>query len=139
MHERIPKYIVEVPGSSDRSFGLVFAAVFVIVAFFPLISDGAVRVWALILSGTLILVAVLQPRLLAPANRLWKQIGGLMHRIASPIALGLVYYFVVTPTGIILRLFRKDPLRLSFDPKAVSYWIKRDPPGPSADSLNNQF
>lgn len=139
MQERTPKYVIEVTGSSDRSFGFVFAAVFLVIAFFPLISGGALRVWALVLSGTLISLAVLRPRMLAPANRLWKQIGSLMHRIVSPIALGLVYYFVATPTGIVLRLFGKDPLRLRFDPEAASYWIERDPPGPSANSLNNQF
>ena len=65
--------------------------------------------------------------------------GELLHRIVSPIALGIVFYLAVLPTGLLLRLFGKDPLRLKIDRGAASYWIKREPPGPTAESLNNQF
>jgi hypothetical protein len=65
--------------------------------------------------------------------------GEMLHRIVSPLALGIVFYFTVLPTGLLLRLFSNDPLRLRFDPTAKSYWIKREPPGPAAESLKNQF
>ena len=89
--------------------------------------------------GIFLLLAALVPGVLAPANRLWTKFGLLLHHIVSPIALGILFFLVVTPTGLLMRLFGKDPLRLRFDPDADSYWIKRDPPGPAADSLKNQF
>jgi len=92
-----------------------------------------------VVSGLFLLLAVLVPRVLAPANRLWTKFGLLLHHIVSPLALGVLFFLVVTPTGLLMRLFGKDPLRLRFDPAADSYWIKRDPPGPAADSLKNQF
>lgn len=93
----------------------------------------------MVVAGAFLLLAMLIPQVLAPANRLWTKFGLLLHNIVSPIALGILFFLVVTPTGLLMRLFGKDPLRLRFDPAASSYWIKRDPPGPAADSLKNQF
>ncbi len=139
MHEHTPRHTSQLQSSSDRSFGFVFAAVFLIVALYPLLHAGGIRIWAAVISGLFLLLAVLVPRVLAPANRLWTKFGLLLHNIVSPLALGILFLLVVTPTGLLMRLFGKDPLRLRFDPAAASYWIKRDPPGPAADSLNNQF
>lgn len=139
MHEHTQKHSAEIKGSSDRSFGLVFFAVFTIVALYPLLEGGAVRAWSLIVAAIFLLLALLVPGVLAPANRLWTKFGELLHRIVSPVALGIIFYIAVFPTGLVLRLFGKDPLRLRLDPSAESYWIKREPPGPSAESLNNQF
>ena len=139
MHEHTPRHASQIQSSSDRFFGFVFAAVFLIIAFYPLLNAAGIRIWAVVISGLFLLLAAFVPHVLAPANRLWTKFGLLLHNIVSPIALGILFFLVVTPTGLLLRLFGKDPLRLRFDPAAASYWIKRDPPGPAADSLNNQF
>jgi hypothetical protein len=139
MHEHTRKHNEGVRGASDRSFGLVFAAVFLIIALYPFFSGGALRLWSLAISGVFGILALFIPKVLAPANWVWTKFGELLHRIVSPVALGIVFYLTVLPTGIILRLLGKDPLRLRMDPTAESYWIKRDPPGPASESLNNQF
>ena len=139
MHEHSPRHASPIQSSSDRSFGFVFAAVFLIIGLYPLLHASGIRLWAVAMSGMFLLLAVLRPQVLAPANRLWTKFGLLLHNIVSPIALGILFFLVVTPTGLLMRLLGKDPLRLRFDPAADSYWIKRDPPGPTADSLNNQF
>jgi len=125
--------------SSDREFGVVFAIVFFVIACWPLLSDGAFRLWALVVALVFFALAVFVPHLLSPANRLWAKFGTLLHGIVGPIALGILFYLVVTPTGLLMRLFGKNLLRLRFDPAVDSYWIRRMPPGPDAGSLNNQF
>ena len=139
MHEHTPRHTSHIQSSTDRSFGFVFAAVFLIIALYPLLHAAGIRIWAVAVSGVFLLLAALVPQVLAPANRLWTKFGLLLHNIVSPIALGILFFLVVTPTGLLMRLFGKDPLRLGFDPAANSYWIKRDPPGPAADSLKKQF
>jgi hypothetical protein len=139
MHEHTPQHNATVQESSDRTFGLVFAAVFFIIALYPLLQGAAVRGWALAVSGLFLLPAFFFPIILAPANRAWAKLGLLLHRIVSPVALGILFFLVVTPTGLFMRLLGKDLLRLQRDPAVDSYWIRRDPPGPDADSLRNQF
>ncbi len=137
-HEKLtPKEVP--PGSSDRSFGIVFGIVFLLIAAWPLFSSGHLRVWAAIASTAFFLVAFVLPRLLAPLNWLWTRLGLLLHRIVSPVILGILFYLFVTPMGLVMRLFGKDFLHLRFDSSARSYWIERNPPGPKPDSLNNQF
>ena len=126
------------PGS-ERAFGLVFAGVFVVVGLFPLLASAAPRWWAFGVAAALVGVALLVPRLLTLPNRLWHRLGLLLQRIAHPVVLAFVYFAVVTPTGLLLRAFGKDPLRLRFDPSAASYWIVRQPPGPEPGSMANQF
>ena len=129
----------EVEGSSDRSFGVVFAVVFLLIAAWPLWHGESPRWWALVGSALFAVVALMKPALLAGLNRQWLKLGMLLGKIISPIALGLLFYGVVTPIGVVLRLAGKDPLRLKFDRGAGSYWIRREPPGPSPDSMTNQF
>lgn len=126
-------------GSSDRSFGLVFAAFFLIVGLLPLLHGHALRIWALLMAAGFLVVAMIIPGILSPLNRLWTSFGLLLHRIVSPIALSILFYGIVTPTGLLMRLFGKDPLRLRPDKNAASYWIVRTPPGPEPESLKNQF
>lgn len=128
-----------VEGSSDRSFGLVFAAVFVIIACWPLFYGETPRWWALGMALAFAAVAIWKPVLLAGLNRLWIKLGVLLGKIVSPIALGILFYGVLTPIGALVRLSGKDPLRLKLDPGAGSYWISRTPPGPPPDSMTNQF
>lgn len=124
---------------SERAFGLVFSAVFLIVALWPLMGAGGPRPWALLVAAALFVVSFAAPAWLAPASRLWLRFGELLHRIVSPAILALMFYGVVLPTGLVLRALGKDPLRLRFDRGAASYWIRRDPPGPGPESFRDQF
>ena len=90
-------------------------------------------------AGASTLAALAVPRLLAPANRLWMKFGLLLHRVTNPLIMGLLFYLTVTPTALIMRALGKDPLSLRLDPEARTYWIDRDPPGPSAESMTDQF
>lgn len=128
-----------VEGSSDRSFGFVFAAVFVVIAVWPLLAGNGVRQWALVVAAAFALLSVFVPSLLAVPNRLWMKFGLLLGKIVSPIALGVLFYGAFTPLGALIRLMGKDPLRLKLDPVATTYWIVRDPPGPPPESMTNQF
>jgi len=125
--------------SSDRALGVVFAAVFAAVALWPLWTGGAVRGWALIVAAAIAVVALAIPRALEPLNRAWHGLGVALHRVVSPLVMGLLFFLTVTPTGLIMRLFGKDTLRLRFDPGAKSYWIERRPPGPAPDTMRQQF
>ncbi|MFP6743832.1 MAG: SxtJ family membrane protein [Alphaproteobacteria bacterium] len=129
----------EVKRGSDRSFGLVFAGVFTLVGLWPLIDGAAPRWWALVVALVFAALAAVAPRVLATPNRLWHRFGLLLNRIVSPLALGLTFFLAVTPTGLIMRLMGKDPLRLKLDRHAKSYWIKREPPGPAPDGMPRQF
>lgn len=129
----------EVEGSSDRSFGIVFAVVFLIIALFPLLNAGAVRWWSVGVSAAFAVVAFTVPSILARPNRLWMKFGLLLAKVVSPVALGILFYLVFMPIGLVMRIAGKDPLRLRFDPAAKSYWIPRSPPGPDPKSMTNQF
>ncbi len=104
MHEHTPRHASQIQSSSDRSFGFVFAAVFLIIAFYPLLNAAGIRIWAVVISGLFLLLAAFVPHVLAPANRLWTKFGLLLHNIVSPIALGILLFPFVTPTGLLLRL-----------------------------------
>ena len=129
----------EIKGSSNRSFGIVFAFVFAVIGLLPLVFGGSVRVWALTVGGLFLLVALAVPAILAPLNRAWLRFGLLLHRIVSPLVLGIMFFLVVTPTGLLMRALGKDLLRLRFDKQSSSYWIDRAPPGPAPESLKDQF
>lgn len=128
-----------VSSSSNRSFGLVFAAVFAIIGLWPWLFGGQVRVWSVFVGAAFLMVGWLRPTALAQLNRVWTRFGLLLHRIVSPVVLGVMFFVVVTPMGLVMRALGKDPLRLRFDSDARSYWIDREPPGPAPDTLNNQF
>ena len=137
-HERLSAP-VKVQGSSDRAFGLVFAAVFAIIGLWPLVGGGSLGVWWLAASGAVLALALLKPSLLAVPNRLWTRFGLFLHSVTSPVILGLLFYVTVTPMGLAMRAFGKDPLRLRFESKVKSYWIERQPPGPAPETMKNQF
>ncbi len=127
------------PGS-DRAFGFVFAGFFASVAAWPLVfGGGGVRWWALAIAAGFLAVALFHASLLRPLNRLWTRFGLLLHRVVNPLVMGLMFYAVITPAALIMRLAGKDPMRRGFDRDATSYWIERTPPGPAPDSMPNQF
>jgi hypothetical protein len=126
-------------GSSNRAFGFVFTGVFVLVALWPLRLGAAPRWWALGAAAVILALALLKPIWLALPNRGWTALGGLMSRIVAPLSLGIVYYLVLTPVGVLMRLRGQDPLRLKPDRKRTSHWVQRQPPGPAPDSMDRQF
>lgn len=129
----------DTPTSSNRSFGLVFAVVFALIGLFPLLHGASVRTWSLGVGGVFAIAAVAFPAMLAPLNRLWMKFGRLLHRFVSPIVLGLLFFVVITPMGLAMRMLGKDPLKLRADTQSKSYWIDRTPPGPRPDSFIDQF
>jgi hypothetical protein len=129
----------QVKGSSDRAFGLTFAVVFAVLAGIAAWRGGPSWPYTLSVSAIFALTALAVPGLLAPLNRVWLKFGLLLHKVTTPLILGLMFFLVVTPTALILRLFGKDLLQLNGDKDAASYWIERQPPGPSPESMPNQF
>lgn len=129
----------EIRGPSERSFGLVFAAAFLAAGAWPMWSGGPPRVWALGTSAAVAVVALVVPAALRPANRAWLKLGLLLGRITNPIITALLFFLVFTPVALVMRLLKKDPLRLGRLPDAASYWIERQPPGPEPGSMTRQF
>lgn len=128
-----------VEGSSDRSFGMVFAVVFAVLALAPWILAGKLVWWPLPISAGFLLAGLLRPHSLAPLNRWWLKFGLLLHRVVSPVALGLMFFVVITPFGFLARLWGWNPLKLGFDKALGSYWVYREPPGPTPESMKDQF
>ncbi len=125
--------------ATNRAFGLVFAAVFTLVACWPLINGASPRYWALAFAMAFLVCAVFWPSSLALPNRWWTRFGLLLSRIVSPLALGFVYFLAVVPVGLMMRLLGKDNLGLRFDRSETSYWVIRDPKGKPDVSMKNQF
>ena len=120
---------------SNRSFGIVFFVVFFLISIYPLINDENVRLWSLILSFLFLCLGFLNSKLLTPLNKLWFKFGLLLGRIISPVIMGLIFFFVVTPIGLVMRMFKKDLLNLKFN-KNKTYWINKT--GPKS-KMKNQF
>lgn len=129
----------EVKMGSEKSFGLVFAAVFLIIALWPLMGGSMPRLWALAIAAVFAGLGMWRPRTLAPLNRLWFRFGLLLNKIVSPLVMGILYYVTVVPTGLIMRALGRDPLRVKPDPEATSYWIEVDREQAAASSMRNQF
>jgi hypothetical protein len=129
----------DIPLPSERSFGLVMAVFFAIIGIYPLWKGNEMRVWSLIIAGIFFFLAFVLPKALRPLNLLWFKFGLLLNRIVSPLLMGIVFYFIVTPMGLIMKLLGKDLIGLKLDKNAKTYWIEREPPGPGKESFENQF
>lgn len=136
--ERKPSKVAKALGS-DRSFGLVFTGVFAVVGALPALGGEAPRWWSLGLAALLLAISFGAPSRLHRANVAWARLGHALHRITSPLILGSIFFLMVTPLGAMMRLLGKAPLQLAFEPTVDSYWIPRQPPSPSPESLERQF
>jgi len=121
--------------SSNRSFGLVFFIVFLIIAAWPLTYNGEIRIWSLSISVIFLILGLMNSKLLKPLNFLWFKLGLFLGRIISPIIMGIIYFFVVTPIGLLMKLFQKNLLNLK-KKKSNTYWIKKDNKN---NKMKNQF
>jgi hypothetical protein len=129
----------EIETSSDRSFGLVFAAVFAILAGYSVWNGGAWWPASLAVSAAFLILALMRSRLLTPLNWLWTKFGLLLGAIMAPIVMGIIYFAVITPMGLVARLIGKDFLRLRRDSGAATYWLPRPDQKPEAERFRDQF
>lgn len=129
----------KIEGSTDRVFGLVMTGFFALVALSPLLRGGSVRVWALLLSGMFLAAALIYPRSLTLLNKWWMRFGLLLSKIVSPIAMGIVFFGVMTPFGLVMRWLGKSSIPMHFDRDAKTYWITRQPSGPDPQGMKHPF
>jgi hypothetical protein len=123
---------------SDRNFGLIFAAFFVVPALWPVVRGNPIRVWSLIVAGLFFGAAIFLPRMLSVPNWLWFRFGLLLGKVLTPIIMGTLFLAAILPVALLLRLFRKDIIRLRSDPSLKSYWISKAS-DLTPESLNDQF
>ena len=121
--------------SSNKSFGIVFFVVFLLIALYPMTKGNDLRLWSLIISLIFLTLGLINSIILTPLNRLWFKFGIFLGKIISPIILGIIFFLIVTPTGILLRLFGKDVINLKYNNDS-SYWIKKTGP---KNNMKNQF
>lgn len=129
----------KIVAGSDRSFGFVMAGAFAVVTALNGWHAGRIWPWTAGIAAAFLVAALLKPAVLNPLNRLWFKFGLLLHRIVNPVIMALLFYGTVLPTGLVMRAMGKDLLRLKRQPDAASYWIVRAPPGPSPESMRDQF
>ena len=126
----------EIKLGSNRSFGIVFFIVFILIAIYPLVNQEEVRTWSLIISFIFLFLALLNSKILTPLNKLWFKFGILLGKIISPIIMGIIFFLVVTPIGLLMRLFGKDVINLKLNKNESSYWVEKV--GPKS-KMKNQF
>ena len=126
---------MKIKRSSNKSFGIVFCIVFLLIGIWPILNNESYRFWALVISLVFLILGLTNSKLLTPFNILWFKLGILLGKIVSPVVMGIIFFFVVTPTAILMRLFKKDLLNLKYN-DSKSYWIKKDE---IKSKMKNQF
>ena len=125
----------EIKIGSNKNFGIVFFGVFLLISLYPKINDEDIRIWSLVISLIFLILSLSNSNLLSPLNRLWFKFGLFLGKIVSPFIMGVIFFLVVTPTGILMKIFRKVLLNLKFNTNN-SYWIEKK--GPKS-KMKNQF
>ena len=120
---------------SNKSFGIVFFIVFLLIAVYPLINNGELKIWSLILSLVFLILGLLNSKILYPLNKIWFKFGLLLGKIVSPLVMVIIFFLVVTPIGLLMRILNKDLLNLRFN-KSKSYWIEKYE---QKSKMKNQF
>ena len=121
--------------SSNRSFGIVFFFIFLLISVYPLLYNENIRIWSLIISIIFLFLGIINSRILTPFNHIWFKFGLVLGRFISPLIMGLVFFLVVTPIGLLMRVFKKDLLNLRFD-NNDTYWINKQEP---KSKMKDQF
>tara|TARA_Y100001970_G_C13529674_1_gene507051 strand:+ start:62 stop:451 length:390 start_codon:yes stop_codon:yes gene_type:complete len=125
----------EIKIGSNKSFGIVFFTVFLLIAIYPLINNGELRIWSLVVAIIFFILGLVNSKVLTPLNKLWFKFGLLLGKIVSPLIMGFIFFFVVTPIAFIMRIIGKDLLNLKFNDKKT-YWIEKTDP---KSKMKNQF
>jgi len=120
---------------SNKSFGIVFFIFFLIISLWPIKNGQDIRLWSLVISIIFLFLGLINSKLLTPLNRIWFKFGLLLGKVVSPVVMGAVFFLVVTPTGIIMRLLEKDLLNLKKS-NCKSYWVEKKNEN---TSMKNQF
>ena len=120
---------------SNRSFGIVFFIVFLLIATYPLLKGNDIRIWSLLISSGFLILGLINSKILSPLNKLWFKFGLILGKIISPLIMGVIFFFVVTPIGVVMRILKKDLLNLKYN-KKETYWIEKT--GPKS-KMKNQF
>ena len=128
------KNLINIKRKDNITFGVLFFVFFLIIGLYPLKSDGAIRIWSVLFSLVFLIITIIRPNLFTFLNKLWIKFGILLGRIISPIVMGLVFFFVVTPIGVLVRILKKDVMGLKRG--ASSYWINRED---KLQSMKKQF
>tara|TARA_Y100000590_G_scaffold136668_1_gene156422 strand:+ start:128 stop:508 length:381 start_codon:yes stop_codon:yes gene_type:complete len=121
--------------NSNRTFGILFFLVFIVIGIWPILNDEGLRWWSIIISLIFLFLGIINSKFLTPFNKIWIKIGELLGRVLAPIVMAMIYFFIVTPMAILLKLLRKDLLKVKFN-SDNSYWIKRDK---KLGSMKRQF
>lgn len=120
---------------SNKNFGIVFFFVFLIIGLWPILKGNDIRYWSIFISIVLLILGLLNSRFLSPLNKIWFKFGIFLGSVISPIIMGIIFFVIVTPTGLIMRLLKKDLLKKKFT-NQKSYWIEKDN---SQNNMKNQF
>ncbi len=120
---------------SNRSFGVVFFVVFLLIGLWPILKGNEIRIWSIVISLIFFILGILNSKILTPFNKVWFRFGIFLGNFISPIIMGIVFFLVVTPTGLIMKLFRKDLINLKKNNRST-YWIEKKD---IKSSMKNQF
>jgi hypothetical protein len=130
----VQKKEIKINKKNNITFGILFFIFFLIIGFYPLLSVGVIKIWSVVLSLVFLIITIIRPNLFTLLNRSWIQFGIFLGKITSPIVMGLVFFFVVTPIGVLVRILKKDVMGLKRG--ASSYWINRED---KLQSMKKQF
>ena len=120
---------------SNKSFGIVFFIVFLLIALYPLIHQESIRFWSIVISFVFLILSFINSSALTPLNKLWFKFGIILGKIISPLVMGLIFFIVVTPIGLLMKILKKDLLNLKFN-KDPSYWVEKTE---TKSKMKNQF
>ena len=120
---------------NNKSFGILFFIVFLLIAIWPVINSEPIRIWSIIISILFLILGITNSKILTPLKRGWIKLGEILGKVVAPIIMGFIYFIIITPIGILMRLFGKDLLNIKFN-KNKSYWIKREK---NINTMKRQF
>ena len=121
--------------SSNKNFGIVFFLVFLLIAIYPILKDGNIRLWSLVIAAIFLFLGLTKSRILTPLNKVWFKFGLFLGKIVSPIVMGVIFFAVVTPTSFFVKIFGQDLLKLKYN-NNKTYWIEKSSP---KSKMKNQF